>query len=52
MENQEKDAALNMRLPAGLLEDAKKLAKRKGVSLAGLVRMLLIQEIEKGKPAS
>lgn len=41
-----KDAALNMRLPADLLEKAKTHAESKGLSLAALVRMLLIQDIE------
>jgi predicted DNA binding CopG/RHH family protein len=41
-----KDAALNMRLPADLLERAKLHAESKGLSLAGLVRMLLIQDME------
>ncbi len=41
-----KDAALNMRLPADLLARAKTHAESRGVSLAGLVRMLLIREME------
>jgi len=41
-----KDAALNMRLPADLLERAKTHAENRGVSLAGLVRMLLIEDMK------
>ncbi|TYZ10597.1 hypothetical protein FY528_09040 [Hymenobacter lutimineralis] len=43
-------AALNMRLDADLLAKAHDLADRRGISLAGLVRMLLIQEIEADAP--
>lgn len=41
-----KDAALNMRLPAELLEKAKTHTESKGLSLAALVWTLLIQDIE------
>jgi predicted DNA binding CopG/RHH family protein len=41
-----KDAALNMRLPIDLLEKAKAHAESRGLSLAALVRMLLIQDME------
>jgi predicted DNA binding CopG/RHH family protein len=38
-----KDVALNMRLPAYLLERAKEQADKRGLSLAALIRMLLTQ---------
>lgn len=43
MEKQEKDVALNMRLPADLLERAKKQADSQGISLAAMIRKLLTQ---------
>jgi antitoxin component of RelBE/YafQ-DinJ toxin-antitoxin module len=42
-------AALNMRIDAELLTKAHELADKRGISLAGLVRMLLIQELEREK---
>ena len=45
-----KDAALNMRLPADLLDKAKTHAESRGVSLAGLVRMLLIEDMKPKGP--
>jgi len=36
-----RDARLNVRLEAALLEDAKKYAKKKGVSVASVVASLL-----------
>jgi antitoxin component of RelBE/YafQ-DinJ toxin-antitoxin module len=38
-------AVLNMQLDADLLSKAKALAKRKGISLSGLIRMLLIDAV-------
>ena len=40
-------AAINMQLDADLLKQAKALAKKKGISLSGLIRMLLIEALSK-----
>ncbi len=40
-------SALNIPVEPEIIEKAKKIAKKRGVSLAGWVRMLVIQEIEK-----
>jgi hypothetical protein len=45
MDKSEKDVALNMRLPAKLLEQAKERADQQGLSLAALIRVLLTQPI-------
>jgi predicted HicB family RNase H-like nuclease len=39
--------SLNIPVEPELLEKAKKMAKKKGISLAGFVRMLIILEAEK-----
>ena len=41
--------ALNIPVEPELIEKAKGLAKKKGVSLAGWVRMLIILEVEKAE---
>ena len=40
------NAALHMKLPAALLAQAHRLAGRRGLSVASLVRMLLLRELE------
>lgn len=42
-------SALNIPVEPEIIEKAKKLAKKRGVSLAGFVRMLVISEIEKSE---
>ena len=44
-------ATLNMQLEPELLKQAKELAEKRGIITSGLVRMLLIQELEKTKAA-
>lgn len=39
--------AINIPAEPELIEKAQEIAKKRGISLAGLVRMLIIQEVEK-----
>lgn len=39
--------AINIPAEPELIEKAQAIAKKRGISLAGLVRMLIIQEVEK-----
>jgi predicted HicB family RNase H-like nuclease len=45
-EKKPKSVMMMVRMDEGLSEKAKTLAESRGISLAGLVRMLLIREIE------
>jgi hypothetical protein len=41
----------HLRMAAELFEKSQALAKRRGISLAGLIRMLLLREMEADKSA-
>jgi hypothetical protein len=46
MEDKQKKAAYPFRLEPDLLKKGKELASKRGISLAGLLRQLLIRELE------
>ncbi|PRY09022.1 ribbon-helix-helix CopG family protein [Pontibacter ummariensis] len=46
MASEKKKTAFPIRLEEELLEKGKKLAERKGISLAGLFRQLLLEKLE------
>jgi len=45
-EKEPEKAKLNIQLDKDLLDKGKGLAKRRGISLGGLLRLLLIRELE------
>lgn len=47
-----KEKMFQIRLESNLFDLASRLAAKRGISLAGLIRMLLLSELEKDKPTS
>ncbi|WP_242916330.1 BrnA antitoxin family protein [Pontibacter liquoris] len=50
--DEEKKVTVNFQMEQGLQEDLKRLAKKKGISFAGYIRMLCTEAVEHEKEKS